>query len=253
MTGLAGSSSTSVVGLSVHMVRGADAATVTFVVLAGCVPVVVLAGTILTFVLAATHGKKRYDASVQGRQQLMRSFADSRGWSWQEWTTTLNRRWPSAPFSGVRGPNARNVLTGAYRGHSVLVFDYAYRLTNTEVTSSDTGFRTTTTHEWSVCVVRLPAPLPWLRVTRRGWLGRIIATFLPTGRRLPSHAFTRRFKVASGDRVRPRGAPRRHAGVPRRTRRRVVDDRRRRPAVLGHRHALHRPAPRPARRARPRR
>jgi hypothetical protein len=58
----------------------------------------------------------------------------------------------------------------------------------------------TVTYDWSVCAARLPGHLPVLRVARRGWLGRLVATVLPTGLRVPGRTFRRRFTISSTDR-----------------------------------------------------
>jgi hypothetical protein len=160
-----------------------------------CAAVALLGAVGLSWYLLGPYQTRRLAGSRRDRQQMMRSLAEAHGWSWQEWTTTLNRRWKNAPFSGARG-KATNVVSGSLRGHPVLAFDYAYQLS-----SMDADQRwSTVTYDWSVCVVRLPDQLPILKVTRRGVLGRMVATVLPTGLRVPGRTFRRRFKAWSTDR-----------------------------------------------------
>jgi hypothetical protein len=154
-----------------------------------CAAVAILGAIGLSWYLLGPARTRRVAGAQRDRQQTMRSLAEANGWSWQEWTTTLNRRWVNAPFSGARG-RATNVVSGSLRGYQVLAFDYAY-----QVSGLDPEKRwETTTYDWSVCMVRLPGALPVLLVTRRGLLGRLIATVLP------GSAFRRRYKVWSSDR-----------------------------------------------------
>jgi hypothetical protein len=157
--------------------------------------------------------RSRRAGAQQGRQQMMRSLAEAHGWSWQEWTTTLNRRWVNAPFT-ARGARATNVVSGSLRGYPVLAFDYAYQVSSLDPTEQRWS---TTTYDWSVCVVRLPGVVPVLRIIRRGWLGRMAATVLPTGGWAPGGAFRRHFQVWAADRDAAR------AVLPTRTRRLMVD------------------------------
>jgi hypothetical protein len=142
-----------------------------------------------------------------GRQHVMRSLAEAHGWSWQEWTTTLNRRWVNAPFT-ARGARATNVVSGSLRGHPVLAFDYAYQVSSLDPAEQRWS---TVTYDWSVCVVRLPGVVPVLRIIRRGWLGRMAATVLARD------SFRRCFIVWAADRDAAR------AVLPARTRRLMVD------------------------------
>jgi hypothetical protein len=160
-----------------------------------CAAVALLGAVGLSWYLLGPYQTRRLAGSRRDRQQMMRSLAEAHGWSWQEWTTTLNRRWKNAPFSGARG-RATNVVSGLLQGYPVLAFDYAY-----QVSSMDADQRwSPVTYDWSVCVVRLPDQLPILKVTRRGVLGRMVATVLPTGLRVPGRTFRRRFTVWSTDR-----------------------------------------------------
>jgi hypothetical protein len=97
---------------------------------------------------------------------MTRSLAEAQGWSWQEWTTTFNRRWVNAPFNarGRKTTNAKatNVLTGSLRGYPVLAFDYAYQV---YAMNAEQRWETTT-YDWSVCVIRLPGVVPVLRVSQ---------------------------------------------------------------------------------------
>jgi hypothetical protein len=141
------------------------------------------------------------------RQRTMRSLAEAHGWSWQEWTTTLNRRWVNAPFT-ARGARAANVVSGSLRGYPVMAFDYAYQVSSLDPTEQRWS---TVTYDWSVCVVGLPGAVPVLRIVRRGWLGRLVATVLARD------SLDRYFQVWAADRAAAR------AMLPARTRRLMVD------------------------------
>jgi hypothetical protein len=153
-----------------------------------CASVTILGAVLLSWYLLGPVRTRRRARSRQDRQQAMRSLAQANGWSWQEWSTTFNRRWTNAPFARS-GAKATNVLTGALHGYPVLAFDYEYEVSAVDVDHR----RATVTYDWSVCVVRLPGALPPVLVTRRGPLGRMLAGLFG------GDAFRRRFAVSSVD------------------------------------------------------
>jgi hypothetical protein len=163
-----------------------------------CAAIAMLGAVGVSWYLMGPYRDRRLAGSRRDRQQMMRSVAEAHGLSWQEWTTTLNGRWPNAPFSHApRDAKATNVLSASLQGYPVLAFDYAYAISTMD---PEQHRLSTVTYEWSVCVLRLPGHLPVLRVTRRGWLGRMWATLLPTGLRVSGGTFRRHFKIWSTDR-----------------------------------------------------
>src|SRR5215467_1948625 len=48
------------------------------------------------------------------------------GWSRRQEDPALTTRWHGAPFGQGRDHQASNVISGGYRGHRVLAFDYSF-------------------------------------------------------------------------------------------------------------------------------
>lgn len=93
---------------------------------------------------------------------------------------TLVDRWRGEPFGQGANPRATNVISGAYRGHRVLAFDYSY-----ERRAPSGGV---VRDVYAVFAVRLPRALPHVELTPEELVDR--------GRRLLQHA-----DVTVGDEV----------------------------------------------------
>lgn len=65
---------------------------------------------------------------------------------------------------------AYNILSGQYRGHPVMVFDYHYETSHTD---SD-GDRTTTDHYFSFFILNFDGNFPELLITREGWGSKLV-------------------------------------------------------------------------------
>src|SRR5581483_5507412 len=91
---------------------------------------------------------------------------------------------------------AFNVLSGNYRGHDVLVFDYHY-----ETESTDSKGNSTTHHYYFSCfILTLPRNFPELRITQEGWMSKIAQAFGYADIDFESAEFSRAFCVRSKDR-----------------------------------------------------
>lgn len=95
----------------------------------------------------------------------------------------------------ARGSNryAYNILSGVYRGHEVLVFDYHYETHSTD----SKGRRQTHHHHFSFFILMLPQSFPELRITREGFLSKIAQVFGYDDIDLESAEFSRAFCVRS--------------------------------------------------------
>lgn len=88
-----------------------------------------------------------------------------------------------------------NLLSGNFRGHEVLVFDYHY-----ETHSRDSkGRQQTHHHHFSFFILLLPQSFPELRITREGFLSKIAQAFGYDDIDLESAEFSRAFCVRSKD------------------------------------------------------
>jgi len=90
---------------------------------------------------------------------------------------------------------AFNVLSGSYRGHRVLVFDYHYETHSTD----SKGHQQTHHHYFSFFVLMLPLSFPELRITREGLLSKIAQAFGYADIDFDSAEFSRSFCVRSKD------------------------------------------------------
>jgi len=90
---------------------------------------------------------------------------------------------------------AFNILSGAYQGQEVLVFDYHY-----ETHSSDSKGRQQTHHHYfSFFILTLPQHFPELRITREGLLSKVAQAFGYDDIDFESAEFSRSFCVRSKD------------------------------------------------------
>jgi hypothetical protein len=133
--------------------------------------------------------------SAKRRRAALQAFAAQRGWLWQESEPELARRWHGYPFGTGSRHRVHQVLTGSHRGREIVLFEYSYETSSTD----SEGGSSTTTHRYTVCVVRLPAPLPGMEVGRHSFLHRLAGI---TGRRdvqFDDPAFNKAFRVRAAD------------------------------------------------------
>ena len=88
---------------------------------------------------------------------------------------------------------AFNILSGNYRDHEMLVFDYHYETHSTD----SKGRRQTHHHYFSFFILMLPRSFPELRVTREGVLSKIAQVFGYDDIDFESAEFSRSFCVRS--------------------------------------------------------
>lgn len=150
--------------------------------------VVVIAAAIAAAIYTVVRERKRRDA--------LRAFCLSSGWTFTPSDPALTRRWDSAPFGQGDNRKAKNVMHGAHGGHDLTAFDYSF---DTHSTDSK-GNRTTTTHQYRIVALGLPAWLPVLTVSPHNVLTRIGEVFGLPDIDLESETFNRRFRVQAKDR-----------------------------------------------------
>jgi len=90
---------------------------------------------------------------------------------------------------------AYNVLSGAYQGHNVMVFDYHYETHSTD----SKGNRQTHHHQFSFFILQLERMFPELTITREGVFSKIAQAFGYDDIDFESHEFSRKFCVRSKD------------------------------------------------------
>jgi len=91
--------------------------------------------------------------------------------------------------------HAFNVLSGPFRGHEIMAFDYHYETHSTD----SKGNRTTHHHYLSVFILFLPRSFPELRIVREGWFSKIAQVFGYDDIDFESAEFSRAFCVRSKD------------------------------------------------------
>ena len=133
----------------------------------------------------------------QQRRQALASFALSKGWSYAASNPRLVDAWQGTPFGQGDHRRTANVITGETSGLPLTAFDYSY-----QTHSSDSkGNRSTQTHRYTICALRLPAYLPGLEVTTDNVLRRLgDALGFGDDVELESEDFNRRFRVSARDR-----------------------------------------------------
>jgi hypothetical protein len=90
---------------------------------------------------------------------------------------------------------AFNVLSGTYRDHDVMVFDYHYETHSTD----SKGHRQTNDHYLSFFILHLPASFPELTIGSEGFFSKIAQAFGYDDIDFESHEFSRKFCVRSKD------------------------------------------------------
>ncbi len=143
-----------------------------------------IVGAVVNYVLA----KKR--------RELLAQFARSNGWTLTLEDDRLAGRWDGTPFDAGDHRQAKNVLSGAWRGRPIAAFDYSYQTHSTD----SQGHRTTSTHRFPVCATAMPTLLPRLQVTRENDLTRLGGALGFTDIEMESEDFNRAFRVTCPDR-----------------------------------------------------
>jgi YHS domain-containing protein len=129
------------------------------------------------------------------RWAALTAFAAERGWQPQQHDPSLVSRWSQHPFGRGEDRQARDVLTGAYRGRSILAFRYSYE----EPSGDSEGHPTTKTRRFAVCSVRLPAPLPDLSVDPTTFMYRVARGVGFPALRFADEEFDHAFAVHAAD------------------------------------------------------
>jgi hypothetical protein len=122
--------------------------------------VVLVVGVVLVggFVLSGARKAARM------RRSNIEALLSKHGWSRVPEDPTLVDRWRGEPFGQGANPRATNVISGTYRGHGVLAFDYSY-----ERRSPSGGV---VRDVYAIFAVRLPRALPHVELTPEGLADR---------------------------------------------------------------------------------
>ena len=129
------------------------------------------------------------------RRAALQSFALSSGWTYTARDDSWCERFVGAPFGDGDDRRASNVLQGPYEGTAMVAFDYQYETHSTD----SKGNRTTTTHRYAVCTLRLPAPLPGLELSPESALTRLAGHLGFEDVELESEDFNRLYRVKARD------------------------------------------------------
>lgn len=156
-------------------------------------PVLIFGAFIVLVIVLAIFGaiaaKKRREAFAALAERLGLRFSPDRDRSIAERFQFLNRL--------AQGSNryAYNILSGAYAGRSVLVFDYHYQ---TESRDSK-GNRRTHHHHFSCFILQMERAFPELTIAREGIFSKVAQAFGYDDIDFESHEFSRKFCVRSKD------------------------------------------------------
>jgi hypothetical protein len=147
--------------------------------------VLVVAGIIFGSVMA----KKRREAFAALAARLGLSYSAEHNRELAEQFAFLDRL--------AQGSNryAYNVLSGNYRDHQLIVFDYHFETHSTD----SKGHRRTHHHYFSFFILRLERSFPELVITREGVFSKIAQAFGYDDIDFESHEFSRKFCVRSKD------------------------------------------------------
>jgi hypothetical protein len=156
----------------------------------GVVLLLALAGAVA--IAIAIYQWKRNQQRIAQLQQ----FCLAKGWQFVTADDEYTARWECPPFFQGRSRQARDVITGTVgqgaSAKSFVAFDYSY------VTDSNNGkSRSSETHRFAVCAVRLPTYLPSVCITPENALTRIGNVVTGDDIELESEDFNRRFRVQS--------------------------------------------------------
>lgn len=132
----------------------------------------------------------------QKRRQALQQFALSKQWRYEAEDPSLTVFAEGTPFGEGDHQRAQNVLHGSSSGFDMVAFDYSYQTHSTDAK----GNRTTTTHRYAVCGLRLPAYLPSVQVTGESVFHKAAQLLGFDDIELESDEFNRRFHVSARDR-----------------------------------------------------
>jgi hypothetical protein len=126
-------------------------------------------GGIVALVVWDYRGRARKKRGSEEAYARLRSFAESRGWTYEEGVASLVDAYQGAEplpvkASGVMGDN---VVSGTYRGFGFRAFEYRYY-------NSDVDSETTHVIVHSVWALNLGVEVPDLRVYRDGWFDTLM-------------------------------------------------------------------------------
>lgn len=145
-------------------------------------------------VLVVAVGIYGYQADKK-RRALLQSFALSNGWTYEAENGAWCERFVGTPFGDGDSRRARNVLQGKHGDRDMVAFDYSYETHSTD----SKGNRTTTTHRYAICALRLPAALPTLELTPESALTRLAGHIGFADVELESEDFNRYYRVSARD------------------------------------------------------
>lgn len=130
------------------------------------------------------------------RREAMQAFAHTYGWDWTQEDGSFARRWEGQPFGRGSSRKARNIVAGQHRDVNMVVFDYSY----VTRTSGANNSSSSSTHKFTVWVIRMRAALPHLELGPEGVFGgRVAAAFGMADLQVGDEAFDRAYKVRSDD------------------------------------------------------
>ncbi|WP_217213275.1 hypothetical protein [Streptomyces sp. AC550_RSS872] len=136
---------------------------------AEAVLIVVWCAALTALVVWVNRRKARKQRETEEAYAQLRSFAESRGWTYEEGVPSLVDAYQGAEplpvkASGVMGDN---VVSGTYRGFGFRAFEYRYY-------NSDVDSETTQVVVHSVWALNLGVEVPDLRVYRDGWFDSLM-------------------------------------------------------------------------------
>ena len=124
------------------------------------------------------------------RQEAVRAWATSAGWTYHGVDATLVHRWRGTPFGVGNTRRATEVVSGPVGGRHAISFKYQY------VTGSG---KNRTRHTRHVVAVFLPKLLPVLELTPDGIAAKLVKALGGQDIRFESEAFNRAWRVSSED------------------------------------------------------
>ena len=125
------------------------------------------------------------------RRALLQNLALAHGWTYAASDDSWCARLRGEPFGTGDSPKARNVLTGRYGDRDMVAFDYSYETSSTD----SKGNRSTTTHRYAVCALRLPGWVSGLELTPESFGTRFAGALGFGDVQLESEQFNRRYRV----------------------------------------------------------
>jgi hypothetical protein len=157
--------------------------------------VLVVVGLPLAGYLAYASWKKE-----QARRQQLFQWATTNGYTYAVEDDSWCARWSATPFGEGDHRRARDVITGSVPAGATgtrqfAAFDYSFQTHSTD----GQGHTTTTTHNYTVASLSLPAYLPTLQVTPENVMTRLGNALGLDDIELESEDFNRRFRVHARD------------------------------------------------------